>query len=109
MEVHDELELDRALTAGADIIGVNNRNLKTFQVDLSVTERLAARLGAKAQARQHSIGAGALHAKVLVAESGLHTRADVERLARCGAKAILVGESLMKQADIAAKVKELLA
>ncbi len=108
VEVHDEMELERALTAGADIIGVNNRNLKTFDVDLSVTERLAVRLEAKTRGRKHPAGAGALHAKLLVAESGIHTRADVERLVRCGAKAILVGESLMKQADIAAKVKELL-
>ncbi|MBI4323636.1 MAG: indole-3-glycerol phosphate synthase TrpC [Chloroflexi bacterium] len=108
VEVHDEIELDRALTAGADIIGVNNRNLKTFDADLSVTERLAARLGAWTRGRRNATGAGALHEKVLVAESGIHTRADVERLVRCGAKAILVGESLMKQTDIAAKAKELL-
>jgi indole-3-glycerol phosphate synthase len=94
VEVHDEAELDRALTANAKIIGVNNRNLKTFKVDLATTERLAERMR----------NAG----KTLVAESGIHTRADVERLARCGVTAILVGESLMRSDDIPAKVRELI-
>src|SRR3984957_10205210 len=94
VEVHDEIELQRALNAGAALIGVNNRDLKTFKVDLATTERLAAA----------SAGKG----KLLVAESGIHTRADVQRLARCGAGAVLVGESLMKHADIPAKVAELL-
>ncbi len=95
VEVHDEEELARALKFSPALIGVNNRNLKTFQVDLANTERLAARI----------TQSGSL----LVAESGIHTRADVERLKKCGAGAILVGESLMKQGNIAAKVKELLA
>ena len=94
VEVHDEIELERALAVGAALIGVNNRDLKTFKVDLGTTERLAARLQ----------GQG----KLLVAESGIHTRTDVERLAACGAGAILVGESLMKNTDIPAKVAELL-
>ncbi len=98
VEVHDEAELERALAAGAEIIGVNNRDLKTFKVDLATTERLAARLRA-------SPGGGQ---KLLVAESGIHTRADVERLAACTAQAILVGESLMRHANIEAKVEELL-
>jgi len=100
VEVHDEAELDRALNAGAELIGVNNRNLKTFNVDLSTTGRLASRLRASVPA--------AGRPPLLVAESGIHTRADVERLAQCGAQAILVGESLMKHADIAAKARELL-
>ena len=99
VEVHNEAELDRALAAGAQIIGVNNRDLKTFKVDLSTTEHLAARI------TQH---ASCTTPPLLVAESGIHTHADVERLARCGAQAILVGESLMKHADITAKVRELL-
>ena len=99
VEVHDEAELDRALAAGAQIIGVNNRDLKTFKVDLATTERLAARI------THH---AARTTPRLLVAESGIHTHADVQRLARCGAQAILVGESLMKHADIAAKVRELL-
>ena len=98
VETHDEDELRRALAAGAQLIGVNNRNLKTFKVDLETTERLAARLAEGA-------GAGG---ELLVAESGIHTRADVERVERCGAAAILVGESLMRHQDIAAKIEELL-
>lgn len=93
VEVHDEKELERALALGAPLIGVNNRDLTTFTVDLATTERLAAQRGA--------------HACLLVAESGIHTRADVERLARCGARAILVGESLMRAPSLPAKVAEL--
>ena len=75
---------------------MNNRDLKTFNVDLATTERLANRL--------RNSG----HDALLVAESGIHTRADVERLRSCGAGAILVGESLMRHGNIAAKVAELL-
>jgi len=96
VEVHDEPELDRALHAGATLIGVNNRDLKTFTVDLAVTERLAQRLGPK------------LESVLLVAESGIHRRSDVERLSRCGARAILVGESLMREGNSVAKIGELL-
>jgi indole-3-glycerol phosphate synthase len=98
VEVHDEAELDRAVAAGAELIGVNNRNLKTFNVDLATTERLAARLA-------ESLVDGS---RLLVAESGIHTRADVERLKACGAGAILVGESLMRQPDPAQKARELI-
>ena len=87
------------------MIGVNNRNLKTFKVDLATTERLAARLHASARNTQHATGSSP---PLLVAESGIHTRADVERLAKCGARAMLVGESLMRHGDIGAKVRELL-
>ncbi|HTI70181.1 MAG TPA: indole-3-glycerol phosphate synthase TrpC [Candidatus Limnocylindria bacterium] len=97
VEVHDEEELDRALRCGARLIGVNNRNLKIFKVDLATTERLATRLFTTDSASQY----------FLVAESGIGTRADVERLARCGAKAILVGESLMRSGSVAEKVQEL--
>jgi indole-3-glycerol phosphate synthase len=93
VEVHDELELDRALAAGAQLIGINNRNLATFHVSLKTTEQLAARIPGD---------------RLIVAESGLHTRADVERVAKAGARAILVGESLMRSGNIASKVKELL-
>ena len=96
VEVHDEKELDRAIGIGAALIGVNNRDLKTFKVDLATTERLA----------NHLRDSG--HDALLVAESGIHTRADVERLRSCGAGAILVGESLMRHGDIAAKIAELL-
>jgi len=105
VEVHDDAELDRALAAGAQLIGVNNRDLKTFKVDLATTERLAARLRISTPSSHH---APRNTSPLLVAESGIHTRADVERLAKCGAQAILVGESLMKHADIGAKVRELL-
>ena len=104
VEVHDEPELDRALAAGATLIGVNNRDLKTFKVDLATTERLAARLVCSSPGGPRS----SRPAPLLVAESGIHTRGDVERLARCGARAILVGESLMRQPDIGAKVRELM-
>ena len=99
VEVHDEAELDRALAVGAPLLGVNNRDLKTFKLDLATTEQLAAKLLRPTQGRQSPL---------LVAESGVHTRADVERLARCGAKAVLVGESLMRGGDIRSKVRELL-
>ena len=98
VEVHDETELDRALAAGAQLVGVNNRNLKTFTVDLATTERLAAKLWSSPGGKE----------KFLVAESGIHTRADVERLRQCGAGAILVGESLMRGESISIKVEELL-
>ncbi len=110
VEVHDEAELDRALAAGATFIGVNNRDLKTFKVDLSTTERIAARLVERRKSRvenQNALG-GKNTSPLLVAESGIHTRADVERLAKCGARTILVGESLMRQGDAKSKVVELL-
>jgi indole-3-glycerol phosphate synthase len=100
VEVHDEAELNRALAVGPELIGVNNRDLKTFKVDLGTTERLAARLS--------SYVLSGSTPPLLVAESGIHTRADIERLKNCGAGAILVGESLMRQGDVASKVRELI-
>ena len=85
VEVHDEAELERAQALGADLIGVNNRNLKTFDVDLGTTERLAARL---------ANGSGDV---VLVAESGIGSAEDIARLERAGAAGFLVGESLMRR------------
>jgi indole-3-glycerol phosphate synthase len=99
VEVHDEEELNRALKISPQLIGVNNRNLKTFKVDLATTEVLAAKME---DVRWK------MAKPLLVAESGIHTRADVERVQECGASAILVGESLIKQGDIGAKVRELL-
>jgi indole-3-glycerol phosphate synthase len=93
VEVHDEEELEHALKISPALVGVNNRDLKNFSVDLATTEKLAKKI---------------LMGEILVAESGIHSRADVERLKKCGAKAILVGESLMKNGDIKAKVSELL-
>jgi indole-3-glycerol phosphate synthase len=109
VEVHDPAELDRALAAEATLVGVNNRDLKSFKVDLATTERLAARLVEGRGSRAEGRGAdGGQRSILLVAESGIHTRGDVERLARCGAGAILVGESLMKGGDIRRKVAELI-
>jgi len=110
VEVHDEAELERALVAGAQLIGVNNRDLKTFKVDLATTERLAAMWGNRTGVPTASpLSPLAPHpSPLLVVESGIHTRADVERLSRCGARAILVGESLMRQGDVRTGVRELL-
>lgn len=94
VEVHDEAELVRALKINPQLIGVNNRDLKTFKVDLATTEKLAAKMDLKKT--------------LLVGESGINSRADVQRLERCGAKAILVGESLMKGGNISDKVADLL-
>jgi indole-3-glycerol phosphate synthase len=112
VEVHDEAELERALHIGATLIGVNNRNLKTFKVDLVTTERLAARMAdgrwqmAKASAPSSILNSPS--SPLLVAESGIHTRADVEQLKRCGVNAILVGESLLRGGNIKSKIRELI-
>jgi indole-3-glycerol phosphate synthase len=100
VEVHDEAELARAVAIGAKLIGVNNRDLKTFTVDLALTEQLAAKLFQTPKAKTSHL---------LVAESGIFTRADVTRLKACGAGAILVGESLMRTGDIQTKARELIA
>jgi indole-3-glycerol phosphate synthase len=102
VEVHDEAELERALKISPSLIGVNNRDLKTFKVDLATTEHLAAKIedGRWKMAKTSKT--------LLVAESGVHTRADVERLKKCGASAILVGESLLRGGDIKAKIRELI-
>jgi indole-3-glycerol phosphate synthase len=98
VEVHDSAELDRALAAGASLIGINNRDLRTFGVSLDTTGRLIAHARAHPEVRR----------KTFVAESGIHTRADVEKLSAAGAHAMLVGESLMREKDIGAKIAELL-
>jgi indole-3-glycerol phosphate synthase len=99
VEVHDEAELERALHVAPELVGVNNRDLKTFKVDLATTERLSSKMLISPAARK---------TLMLVAESGIHSRADVERLRKCDASAVLVGESLMKHGDIGAKVRELI-
>jgi indole-3-glycerol phosphate synthase len=92
VEIHDEADLERALAANARVIGINNRNLADFTVDLATTERLAR---------------GIASDKIVVAESGVFTRADVERAARAGARAVLVGEALMRAQNVGEKVQEL--
>jgi indole-3-glycerol phosphate synthase len=92
VEVHEDDELGPALDSGASIVGVNNRNLHTFEVNLETSERLAARIPAGA---------------VKVAESGIHSKADVARLRAAGFSAFLVGEHLMKSGDAAAAIRAL--
>jgi indole-3-glycerol phosphate synthase len=87
VEVHTAAELERALAAGASIIGINSRDLDTFHTDLGVAVELAASIPSD---------------RLVVAESGIRTAADVDRVAAAGAKAILVGESLMRQDDLVA-------
>jgi indole-3-glycerol phosphate synthase len=112
VEVHDEAELERALKINPQLIGVNNRNLKTFNVDLATTEKLSAKMEAggwrAAKTAPQSSILNPPSSPLLVAESGIHTRADVERLKRCGADAILVGESLMRGGDTRSKIRELI-
>ncbi len=94
VEVHDERELDRAASLTPDLIGVNNRNLRTFEVDLATTEQLAA------------VAPAGLD---LVAESGVHGPGDLHRLADCGVRRFLVGETLMRSKDVEQAVRLLLA
>ncbi|HEX3653296.1 MAG TPA: indole-3-glycerol phosphate synthase TrpC [Rhizomicrobium sp.] len=93
VEVHDEAELDRALALHAEMIGINNRDLRTFVTDLAVTERLAPRIPPNV---------------LVVAESGLSTPADLRRLAEIGVTTFLVGESLMRQPDVTAATRALI-
>jgi indole-3-glycerol phosphate synthase len=93
IEVHDEGELQRALALSPRVVGINNRDLRTFEVHLETTERLRPAIPDEV---------------VVVAESGIRTAADVARLAYCGVDAMLVGESLLRAQDAGAKVRELL-
>jgi indole-3-glycerol phosphate synthase len=94
VETHDADEIRRATALDADMIGINNRNLRTFVTDLVVTERLISEIDPSA---------------LVITESGLYTAADVARLERAGAQAMLVGESLMRQADVESATRSLLA
>ncbi|MBM7647745.1 indole-3-glycerol phosphate synthase [Bacillus ectoiniformans] len=93
LEVHNEEEMERALKLEANIIGINNRNLKTFEVDLTLSERLI-----QTYSRPDI---------VFISESGIRTKEEVERVARAGARGILVGETFMKSTDVAHTFSEL--
>jgi indole-3-glycerol phosphate synthase len=93
VEVHDGDELERALSVDSDLIGINNRNLKTLAVDLAVSEQLAPKVPKN---------------RVVVAESGLGSPADLARMAKVGASAFLIGESFMRKPDVEAAVRDIL-
>ena len=93
LEVHNEIELESALLTDCELIGINNRNLSTFVTDLTVTERLAPLVPSE---------------RLVVAESGIHQREDILRLSAAGASAFLVGESLIRESDIGAKLNSLM-
>jgi indole-3-glycerol phosphate synthase len=94
VEVHDRAELDRALQLKTRLIGINNRNLKTLKTDIATTEQLAGLVG---------------NDRIVVSESGLAAPADLARMQRAGVSCFLVGEALMRQADVAAATAALLA
>ncbi len=94
LEVHDEAEMEKALKTDCSLIGVNNRNLRTFVTDLGTTGRLSRMMPAD---------------RLLVAESGINNRDDINRLSADGAQAYLIGEAMIREADIGHKLRELLA
>jgi len=91
-EVHDEADLDKALEVGFEVVGVNNRDLKTFNVDIKTTERLMKSIP---------------YDRIIVSESGISTKEDMEYLKKIGADAALIGESIMREKDYGAKLREL--
>jgi indole-3-glycerol phosphate synthase len=93
VEVHDEAEVERALKVGAEVIGINNRDLRTFDIDLATTERLRPLIPEE---------------KTVVAESGIFMRGDMRRLEVCGVQAVLIGEALVTAPEPGVKVRELL-
>lgn len=93
VEVHDEQEMQRAIALGAELIGINNRNLATLRIDLATTERLAPMAPSD---------------RLLISESGLYSPGDLQRMARVGVRCFLIGESLMRQPDVEAATRALL-
>ncbi len=93
VEVHDESELHRVLKTDAEIIGINHRNLATLTIDLAVSEQLVPQIP---------------KGKVIVAESGIRTHAEIEKLQSLGVHAVLIGESFLRSADVGAKVREIM-
>ena len=93
VEVHSEQELEKALKTNAEIIGINNRNLRTFKVDINTTFRIMKEMP---------------DGKIVVSESGIYTRDDIKRLADAGVKAALVGEAILTSGDVSKKIKELI-
>ena len=93
VEVHEKRELERALRAGADIIGINHRNLRTFDIDLNVSRTLVPEIPS---------------GKIIVAESGIRAHADIQMLGTLGVHAVLIGETFMRADDIGAKVREIM-
>jgi indole-3-glycerol phosphate synthase len=113
VEIHDEAELRRVLPLHPALIGINNRDLKTFRVDLATTERLRPLIpaGSGPQARSTAVGTAGSRVPaecIVVSESGIHSRADVDRLRRAGVQAILVGESLIMADNTAAQIHALM-
>lgn len=94
VEVHNREELDRALELKSPLLGINNRNLKTLEVDIATTEELSAHVP---------------DSKIMICESGLFSRSDLDRMSNVGANCFLIGESLMRQDDVAAATKALLS
>jgi len=93
VEAHDERELERALKADAEIIGINNRDLHTFEVDIKTSEKLIPKIPP---------------GKIIVAESGIKTHAEVQLLQNLGAHAVLIGETFLREADVASKIREVM-
>jgi len=94
VEVHNEDELFKALFAGAEIIGINNRDLGTFKVDTNTTRRLRLLIP---------------HEQIVVSESGINNKDDIKKMKECKVNAVLIGEALVTAADIPARMKELMS